>query len=658
MRLDEQGRILISYKEIVPNVWTKSKFDSAHWRGRLEVTCRGGYTNHVWVVFDSLNDKYKQEIIANLGDPRILLGLEAVEKESNRIPFEELSVAQQHLCNAKYNIVQCYREFSELHKADMGLTAAKKEFIGLVQQGVLCQDSYEAVGTISFQSVERWNKELRDGGDKIDALAPRRKSKTGPALTPEQQHTLIEQYCRDSKPTISDAYYYACCIWQSEGARGEDLPGLSACRRFLNGWIAHNKTAVTYRRDGLKALKDKVLPSLERDPDSIKYLDCLVADGKVLNFQVIHPDTGKLCRPTLIAWMDFRTLQILGFELMVTENSRSVASAFRQACLSAGQLLGVDGAILPRMIYMDNGKAFKNKFFNEKVDLKSQLGGLFSRLESYGLEHVVYARPYNARTKIIERAWQSFSRMEQLANTYTGDRLANKPAALMRNEIWHRTNRERAIARDGHPTLWGAYQAVAWWVSQYNATTGSGKYLAGTTPNALAQAQIPQLDVTHRIVEGKGLDYLLLHAKTLKLTPNGFRINGTSYYNPLFADRVGGNEEYIVRYDPLHPDKVLIFEADGRLWCEAGVFFGANLHAAAVLGSEADRSRVRSAQRALSSLEQTAVTKARNLGEGPGLSELPTFNVPLELPESAQTASTTPDYDPNNPDDPRNFRIF
>lgn len=655
MRLDEQGKILVSYSEI-KGIIPKGTFDSAKHRGKIKTTCLGGRGRCVEIIYDTLPERYKSKVCEVLGDPREVLNLVPATRKSARIPFHELSVQQVQLCNAKFNLVNCYREFAELHK-DKGITTAKKEFVNLVRQGVLCADSYEVVGSISFQTLERWNKELREGGNIPDAFAPFQPLRKQSQVTKEHERTLIEMYCRDSKPTIAVAYRYACRVWESMGISADDMPSYRACRYFLNKWIAENQAVVMFRREGLKPLKDKVLPSLERDPDSIKYLDCLVSDGKVLNFQVINPNTGKLCRPTLIGWMDFRTLQILGFELMITENTMSVASAFRQACINAGRLMGVNGAILPRMIYMDNGKAFKNKFFNDKIDLKSQLGGLFSRLEQYGLEHVVYARPYNARTKIIERAWQSFVEMEQLANTYTGDRLANKPAALMRNEKWHKANRDKDIAKNGHPTLWGAYKAVEWWVSQYNNMVGGGKYLDGTTPNALAMDQIPQIDVRDRIMTGNGMDYMMLHSKTLKLTPNGFKINGTSYYNPLFVNYVGNGAEYIVRYDPLHPEKVLVFHSDGSLWCEAGVFFGSGLHAAAVLGSDADRAKVRSAQQQLSSLEKQTIHAAKAYGFEGQLPQLPEFNTPMEISAGQQEEPSAPQYDPDDPRHP-DFRLF
>jgi putative transposase len=94
-------------------------------------------------------------------------------------------------------------------------------------------------------------------------------------------------------------------------------------------------------------------------------MDVLVADGHVLNFQIVNPQTGKMCRPTLVAWVDMATRMPMGFEIMYTENTRSVLSAFRNACLNAGKLAGIEGGILPKAVYMDNGKSFKNKFFTE-----------------------------------------------------------------------------------------------------------------------------------------------------------------------------------------------------------------------------------------------------------------------------------------------------
>lgn len=641
MQLDDQNRILIPVSELVPAVFSKAWYDQAKYRGKIDTVIptgqRAGRGRGVFVVYDTLCEKYQLQIRAALGDPRQAVGLVPADqaqgsgRKAERVPFNELSAKELALCNAKYNLVKAYRQYAEINGPEMGLVAAKKEFVRAVQDGYLCPDSYPVVGKLSFQTLERWNKELRDGGDKMDVLAPLRVKKSGRSLTPAQQQVLIKEYCKDNKPSVAVSYRMACRIWRAQGTPVSELPTLITCRRFLNDWSSTHQKIVTFNRDGLKKLREKVLPSLERDPDSLQYLDCLVADGKVLNMTIAHPDTGKPCRATLIGWMDFRSMQILGFELMVTENTMSVASAFRHACINAGRLLGVDGAVLPRSVYMDNGSAFKNRFFNEQLDLATQVGGLFERLKEFGLEHVQYAKPYNARTKNIERAWEMFIEMEGLADTFVGDRLENKPAALMRNEKWHRERREGLIAKNGLPTLWGAYQACEWWIGEYNNLVGNGKYLDGISPNQLAAQQATQINFRNRIMRGTEVDCMIMHSKTLKLKPNGFKIGNITYYNYLFADRVrvNGGEEYIVRYDLRDRGRVLVFNEDGSFWCEAKEYFGQGLHAMAALGSDADQAKVRSAQQQLAALEKQAVSEAISLGMDPiALPELPQFTTP------------------------------
>ena len=55
-------------------------------------------------------------------------------------------------------------------------------------------------------------------------------------------------------------------------------------------------------RDGEKALSDKVEPYIKRDASLLEVGDILVADGHVLNFNVINPFTGKPYKGN-ISWL-------------------------------------------------------------------------------------------------------------------------------------------------------------------------------------------------------------------------------------------------------------------------------------------------------------------------------------------------------------------
>ncbi len=87
-------------------------------------------------------------------------------------------------------------------------------------------------------------------------------------------------------------------------------------------------------------------------------------------------------------------------------------------------------------VYQDNGRAFRAKYFTDDKGF-TELGfnGLYSKL---GIE-TVFAKPYNARAKVIERFFKEFQEgFEKLLPSYVGSAIQNKPAYLMRNEKLHK----------------------------------------------------------------------------------------------------------------------------------------------------------------------------------------------------------------------------
>lgn len=614
MRVDELNRVLIDYHDIVPTIFTVDVYNMARKRGAIQTTHRGGRGRSVEVIYDSLSNHYKQLICKTLGDPMALTGLSVTSKE--RVPFSRLTPKELQVCNARYNLVNCYRDYCEANK-EKGIVSAKREYVELCNDGILCCDAVEIVGKVSFSTLEKWNKLLNDNNNIMDCLAPERRESKGSSLLMEHQQLMTELFCSPNAYSVASCYRIACGVWRSKGI---SVPTEISCRRFLEKWAHENASIAIFKRKGMKALKDNQLPTIMRDPNSLEFMDVIVADGRKMDFSIVHPDTGKSCRPIMVAWQDMRTKLILGFELMLTENTMGVVSSFRQACLNAGALCGFDGAVLPRSVYMDNGRAFKNKILNEEIDLKSSIGGLFERLKEFGLEHVQYAKPYNASSKVIERSFADFGELDKLVSSYCGNSITNKPARMLRNEIWHKNEYEKAVNKHGTPTLWGAYTFIEWWVGNYNRRISNGKYLNGKSPITLAASQIPDIDFTSRLLPSHELDYMMLNTKVARLKRNGFNINGTWYYNALFSMVAkGGDVEYIVKYDILKNDKVLVYHEDGTYWCEATTWIGQQVHGMAALGSEADRAKLNNALTAQRQIEKSVVSAAISMNSNNAL---------------------------------------
>lgn len=592
--------------------------------GSIITTCRGGRGREVEIIYDECKPSYQDKIRLVLGDPREVLGM--TRKGEPILPLGALTDKEFQMCQARYDIVLSYRDYAERNReTSKGVMNAKKEFIDLVNSRMLCEKSFEVVGSVSFATLERWDKRLRDNDDMMNALAPERKKSNAVAttLTADQQDILLKllknHYCTPVQPTLADTLRMVDVFFK---AIGQEIPAESKCRRFMLNWIEANGAVVEACRRGVKAMKDKFMPYVDRDPESIKFMDVFVADGHVMNFQVEYtvPDKAgreipKIGRPTLVGWQDMKTGAIMGFELMMTENTMCVASSFRLACMNAARLCGSqNAAALPKMVYLDNGKAFKNKFFNEDVSLKNSVGGLFEQLKPYGFEGVQYALPYNAQTKTIERSWQNFLEVEKQAVCYVGDSISNKPAYLMRNETWHRDALQDDVNQKGMLTLQGAYAMIARWVAEYNNRIGNGKYLNGNSPVGLAQLQLPELDMSKRIVAAEELNYMIMQRRTCTIKRNGVKINGVWYYNMReMAMLPKGEIDVVVKYDMFNTDKVYVFRTDGSFWCEAGYFIGNKVHAMYKLGSEEEQATAKTAIGTIQRIINTSSAMAKNL---------------------------------------------
>ena len=90
----------------------------------------------------------------------------------------------------------------------------------------------------------------------------------------------------------------------------EELPCDLTFKRYAENFRNNNYAEWILRREGMKAYHDKAEPYIERDLSKIEVGDVLVADGHVLNFQVINPFTGKPTRATLVGFLDWKSLNI------------------------------------------------------------------------------------------------------------------------------------------------------------------------------------------------------------------------------------------------------------------------------------------------------------------------------------------------------------
>lgn len=455
-----------------------------------------------------------------------------------------LTEAQRAKALAKADLVRLYVE--ALAKAPHGDKGAARDGFLAAYHGGVWAKLLEVLGPVSWKSLERWKAVSSRTGSALKLADTRGGQRIPSKLTDKHCQILLNLARHPNRPRVAEV-----CRMAREAFRHAKLPDCHdvTMRRFLARWSQQNYGEWVFARQGKKAWNDQCCPYIERDYSRIAVGDILVADGHVLNFEVLDPETGKAARHELILWYDMASNYPLGWEILPTENTLAIASALRRACLRLGKI--------PQVAYLDNGKAFKGKFFTG-VDLtQCGLGGVFQEL---GIA-TIFAWPYHGQSKTIERFFETFAELERWAPPHVGTSIATKPPRLMRGEKLHRKLYEAA---GGRPlTVDEAHAAVAIWFDAYADRQQRG-HLDGRTPGEVfAAGRGPGLSDA----ELAKLRICMMSKLIRSIDRNGVRLLGQYYYHPLLHHL---RHKVLVRYDSQDPKRVLVYDEAGQnLICEA-----------------------------------------------------------------------------------------
>ena len=485
--------------------------------------------------------------------------------EGSTLPAEfaeaPLTETQRRKALAKADLVRLYTE--ALAKAGNKMRA-REEFVAAYTAGVWPAIK-DILGDVSWKSLERWKLAMRRTGSALKLADTRGGVRTAPVVTERHAQILLALARHPNRPRLAEV-----CRMAREAFKATGLPDCAdiTLYRYLKKWMALNYGEWVYARRGQKAWNDECCPYIERDYSKIGVGDILVADGHALNFEILDPETGKGARMELVLWFDMASGFPLGWEVLPTENTQGIASALRRACLRLGKF--------PKVAYLDNGKAFRGKFFNG-VDLaQSGLGGVFQELGVAPL----FAWPYHGQSKTIERFFKTFGELERWIPSYVGTSIASKPPRLMRGEKLHRKVYE---ASGGRPlTLEEAHTAIAAWFDAYAARPQRG-HLGGKAPAAVFAAGAGQGLSEAELLK---LRLCMLSKAVRQIEQNGVRIFGRCYRHPFLHSL---RHPVLVRYDDQDRRSVLVYDQTGKnLICEATP--APKVHPAArLLGTEDDQ---------------------------------------------------------------------
>ena len=443
---------------------------------------------------------------------------------------------------AKADLLGLYLDWQAKH----GSTIRQKQAFILAYQGGAWGKLLAELGPrVSWKSLERWKLEQKESGGVLALADKRGLAHRGKSMLTERHQTIILGQILDGDRQIS-----TCARIIQERCKAENLavPSDDTIRR----WIAnYSKTCFsdwTLWRNGEKAWNDRCAISILRDWSLVGVGDVVIADGHTLNFETTDPDTGKPKRMTLLLFFDGGSRYPLGWEVMATENVACISSAFRRACIRLGKF--------PRVVYLDNGKAFRARFFDGCKDFEQ--AGFLGLYRDLGCE-VIHAWPYHGQSKPVERFFGTMHELEELTPSYTGWDIAHKPARLHRNEKLHRRLHEKLGRRP--LTLEETYEWLAYWFELYASRPQASTHLRGRTPGEVfEEGRGPGVDMER-------LTLLMLQKEVRTISKDGIRLDGRLFWHEALFNR---RHPVLVRYDwQLSPYTVLVYDLEGHRLCEA-----------------------------------------------------------------------------------------
>lgn len=517
--------------------------------------------------------------------------IEEVTKYSAVCPLPqhtELSKKQLEFSLAAAKLVNLFIDFANQDKYKGNKVRAEIKFAEAYNNKAFL-DIYNVIGERSLQTIRGWRTKYLRAEKDYRVLAPQYKIKKGFSIPPQQSEVLIKLLLNPNQPLISEVIRQARNYFEAK--RFPHIKSYNTYKRFLDTWIKENYADYVFHTKGEKGLDDLVLPYLERDWNLVEVGDIIIMDGHVNNYEIINPITGLQKRMITVGAIDGRSQFLAGYEITPTENVMAIASAIRRAIINLGKY--------PKVVYIDNGKAFSAKYFHQS-DLEN-LEPLFARL---GIK-TIFAKAYHAQSKPIEPFWDWMAELERLIPTYVGTSIEMQPPRMNRGEFIHRGLYEKAMQKTTID-IFAAHRAMGWWLDQYHNRVKESGHLKGLTPLQVFEAG-----------KGEGIDkaelnYLMMDAQVTKLYRKGIRAFGTWYYNEaLFGKQIDVKDEVYFKYDLFDKSFIIVYDVEGNEICKA---YDVNkVHpAAALLGSPEQAEEVKKQLTLKESLKKSVVGNYRD----------------------------------------------
>ncbi len=298
-----------------------------------KIKTQGGYTYEI--LFSTLESEIQDKLIDEEIKSHSLIPV------NNKSEFRTQKLKTEAL--AKVDLITSLKNFRTHFRTQK---EADLTFLELYNSDTHLKDVYKILGKVAARSsLLRWIKTYEDNNENWESLVPHYKcskvDEYNTELRPEEISQFEKFLFHPNKFKISKAIALSKFCLKKKGV--ENLHSDSSYRRYAQHIRKTRYDKWVLFREGEKAFNDKVEPYIERDLSKIEFGDILVADGHVLNFQVLNPFTGSAVRATLVGFFEWKSGTLAGYEIMMSENTQCIASALRNSILNLGKI--------PKIVY-------------------------------------------------------------------------------------------------------------------------------------------------------------------------------------------------------------------------------------------------------------------------------------------------------------------
>jgi transposase InsO family protein len=336
----------------------------------------------------------------------------------------------------------------------------------------------------------------------------------------------------------------------------------ASLRTFARWFKRIPEVARVMAREGEEAFRNTQDVISYRDICAVSPMDYVVMDHRRLDIFCLAPRRGgwELVRPWLTAAIDMRTRKWLGWVIVESPSSDSIACVLKQVMIDHG---------VPKAMYWDNGKDFRCEWLEGKSE-RSRVAAAVGELDptwrgvmgTLGIR-VHHAIVKNARAKIIEPNFTRVANFDQTLPEWCGHkpgaRPEHYPKLLAEHEEWERGEREQTPFR----TIAQIADLYARAMEDLNERELQGDGMNKVTPDGRGwMCPNEAWEILIERVERKSIDASLLHmcfAKRREYTVQHGEIKmtraGQTYHYRLTGNGIGlmalNGQTVELAYDPM-----------------------------------------------------------------------------------------------------------